>query len=128
MHEGSIREINRARRVRAAALALAGLIAVTGCAGRHVGPRVLAGIGGAAVAAGGGAWAAGENLSGGAARPLTNAGFATVVAGLAAIVAAGGWMAVSVACVADPDCPEEEQCREVPAPPGGVPYRQCVPR
>ena len=49
MHEGSIREINRARRVRAAALALAGLIAVTGCAGRHVGPRVLAGIGGAAV-------------------------------------------------------------------------------
>jgi hypothetical protein len=128
MHEGSIREINRTRRVRAPALALAGLLAIAGCAGRHVGPRILAGIGGAAVAAGGGAWAAGENVSGGASAPLTNAGFATVVAGLAAIVAAGGWMAVSVACVADPDCPEEEQCREVPAPPGGVPYRQCVPR
>ena len=58
----------------------------------------------------------------------SNAGFVTVVVGLAAIVAAGGWMAASVACEADPDCPEEEQCREVPAPPGGIPYKQCIPR
>ena len=55
-------------------------------------------------------------------------GPAAVASGLAAIVAAGGWMASSVVCEADPDCPEEEQCREVPAPPGGIPYRQCIPR
>ena len=48
--------------------------------------------------------------------------------GLAATVIAGGWMAVDVACNVDPDCDEEEQCREIPAPPGGVPYRQCMAR
>ena len=52
----------------------------------------------------------------------------TVVVGVAAIVAAGGWMAVQVACNVDPDCDEEEQCREIPAPPGGVPYKQCMAR
>jgi hypothetical protein len=77
-------------------------------------------------------WATGEALQGGShdssARPLINAGFVTVVVGLVAVVAAGGWMAAAVACEADPDCPEEEQCREVPAPPGGIPYKQCIPR
>ena len=35
-----------------------------------------------------------------------------------------------IAFVSDvyPDCPDEEQCREVPAPPGGIPYKQCIPR
>jgi hypothetical protein len=74
----------------------------------------------------------GEGIDG-AAHPsashaLTGTGFVAVAVGLAAVVAAGGWMAASVSCDADPDCPEEETCREVPAPPGGVPYKQCVPR
>ena len=57
------------------------------------------------------------------------AGFMTVVVGrLAAGSRAGGWMAARRRCEADPDCPEEEQCREVPAPPGGIPYKQCIPR
>ena len=93
---------------------------------------MLAGAGAVAIAGGSGMWAAGEGLQGGShtsiSQPLMNAGFVTLVVGLAAIVAAGGWMAASVACEADPDCPEEEQCREVPAPPGGIPYKQCIPR
>ena len=112
------------------AVALAFLAA--GCAGLYKGPRLLAGAGAAAVAGGSGLWAGGEALEDGshhsASQPLVNVGFVAVVVGLAAIVAAGGWMAASVTCDADPDCPEEEQCREVPAPPGGIPYKQCIPR
>ena len=93
---------------------------------------MLAGVGAVAVAGGSALWASGEGVDGGrhdaASQPLVTAGFVTVLVGLAAIVAAGGWMAASVACEADPDCPEEEQCREVPAPPGGIPYKQCIPR
>src|SRR5690349_8069813 len=92
---------------------LIGLLLTAGCAGHHRGPRVLAALGAVAVAGGSATWAA---------------GFVSVAAGLCAIVVAGGWMAASVACEADPDCPDEEQCREVPAPPGGIPYKQCVPR
>jgi hypothetical protein len=101
-----------------------------GCAGLYKGPRLLAGAGAVAVAGGSAVWATGEGLGGspGSSQPLVTAGLVSVVVGLAAIVAAGGWMAASVACEADPDCPEEEQCREVPAPPGGIPYKQCIPR
>jgi hypothetical protein len=113
-------------------IAVALTLVAAGCSGLYRGPRLLASAGAVAVAGGTGAWAAGEGLEGGtndsAARPLINAGFVAVVVGLAAIVAAGGWMAASVACEADPDCAEEEQCREVPAPPGGIPYKQCIPR
>lgn len=104
---------------------------VGGCTGLHSGPRFLAGVGALAVAGGSGMWATGELQNNGpdsSSSPVVSAGFVTVLAGLAAIVIAGGWMAASVACEADPDCPEEEQCREVPAPPGGIPYKQCIPR
>jgi hypothetical protein len=55
-------------------------------------------------------------------------GFVTSVIGAIAIIGAGGWLAASINCHADPDCPEGEECKEVPAPPGGIPYRQCVRR
>lgn len=107
-------------------------LVTTGCVGRHAGPRTLASIGAVFVGAGSATWAAGEGIDRGVhpstAHALTDAGFVGVAVGLAAVVAAGGWMAAAVACDADPDCPEEETCREVPAPPGGVPYKQCVPR
>jgi hypothetical protein len=111
---------------------LALVVAASGCIGRHAGPRTLASIGGVLVGAGSASWAAGEGFDSAAhpstAHALTDGGFVAVVVGLAAVVAAGGWMAAAVACEADPDCPEDETCREVPAPPGGVPYKQCVPR
>jgi O-antigen ligase len=104
----------------------------SGCAGRYLGPRRLAALGTMAVVAGSASWATGEGLDGGghpgASRALVNGGFASVAVGLAAIIVAGGWMAGTVACTADPDCNEEEQCREIPAPPGGIPYKQCMPR
>ena len=108
---------------------LVGALLLAGCAGRHQGPRILAALGAVAVTAGSATWAAGEAVSSDTtARTVVNVGFTSVAVGLCAIVVAGGWMAASVTCDADPDCPEEEQCREVPAPPGGIPYKQCVPR
>ena len=111
------------------ALALAAVLA--GCAGRHGGARTLATLGAIAVGAGSATWAAGTRMQdqgASASTALSRGGFITAAIGLAAVVAAGGWMAAAVACSADPDCPEDETCREVPAPPGGVPYKQCVPR
>jgi hypothetical protein len=105
---------------------------IAGCIGRHAGPRTLAALGALAVGAGSATWAAGEDHQGGGqagtSQAIVRGGFVSVAVGLAAIVAAGGWMAASAACEVDPDCPEDETCREVPAPPGGVPYKQCVPR
>jgi hypothetical protein len=128
MEERSSRTVSRLLRVVGLVIALA----AAGCSGLHRGPRTLGAIGAALIAAGGGVWSAGEvkDPSGQTApsHGLVTAGFTSVVAGLAVIVVAGGWMAATVACKADPDCPDEEQCREIPAPPGGIPYRQCVPR
>jgi hypothetical protein len=128
MEDRAPRTVSRPLARIAAVLILLG----AGCTGLHRGPRMLASAGAVAVAGGSGTWAVGEAFQGGsqdaAARAMINGGFVAVAIGLAAIVAAGGWMAASVACEADPDCPEEEQCREVPAPPGGIPYKQCIPR
>ena len=77
------------------------------------------------VAGGGATWVTGERYD---QRTPTTVGFALVAAGVAAAIAAGGWMAAAVGCDADPDCDDVDQCREVPAPPGGIPYKQCVPR
>jgi len=132
MEDRSPRTVSRSSAAAALALALAIAVAVTGCRGLYSGPRTVASVGALAIVAGSAAWTAGERLDGGSAdgasRPLVGAGFFAVVVGLAAIVVAGGWIAASVACDADPDCADEEQCREVPAPPGGIPYKQCIPR
>ena len=93
--------------------------------GRYRAPRSLATLGVALVAGGGASWVVGEQYD---RRMATNVGFALVAAGVATVIAAGGWMAATVACDADPDCDDTDQCREVPAPPGGIPYKQCVPR
>jgi hypothetical protein len=132
VHPVSALRVAFARRARAAVslglvLALGG-----GCAGRYKAPRTLAGFGTFAVAGGGAAWATGQSLEnnghGGSGTALVGAGFVSVAAGLVAIVVAGGWMAAKVACNVDPDCDENELCREIPAPPGGVPYKQCMAR
>jgi hypothetical protein len=134
MEERSPRTVSRlsARRAAGPALVAAVALAVAGCHGLHAGPRTLASVGAFSVAAGSGLWGSGEVVDATAhpstSHALVGAGFASVVVGLAAIVVAGGWMAASVACKGDPDCADEEQCREIPAPPGGIPYRQCIPR
>ncbi|HVR61877.1 MAG TPA: hypothetical protein VMU50_08255 [Polyangia bacterium] len=101
------------------------VLAGGGCAGRHRGPRTLATFGGVIALGGSTAWVIGERNDN---RSVLTAGVAAVAAGIAAMVAAGGWMAAAVACNADPDCPDDEQCKEIPAPPGGIPYKQCMVR
>jgi hypothetical protein len=129
MEETGARTVSAPRARRPVGLLLA-LALGLGCAGRYRQPRTLAGLGTVAVLAGSATWASGEVLenNGHSAGPLVATGFVSVALGLAAIVAAGGWMALEVACNVDPDCDEEEQCREIPAPPGGVPYKQCMAR
>jgi hypothetical protein len=98
-----------------------------GCvASHHRRPRALA-FAGAAVALGGtGVWVAGEQRSDPGHLPAI--GLGVVAVGVAAMIAAGGWIAAQVACQSDPDCEDSEECHEIPAPPGGIPYKQCVPR
>jgi|SRR4051794_3367378 hypothetical protein len=96
-----------------------------GCARPYKAPKTLAAIGVGLLATGATLWVVGERGDHGS---LTNAGVAMTAAGAAAAFAAGGWMAAAIGCRTDPDCPESEACKEVPAPPGREPYRQCVPR
>jgi hypothetical protein len=106
-------------------LALIAALCCAGCARPYAGPKTMAAIGTAVLVGGGTAWAVGERTD----RPaMITPGFVGTVLGAAVIIAAGGWLAASINCHADPDCPEGEQCKEVPAPPGGIPYRQCVKR
>jgi hypothetical protein len=110
--------------LRAATLCL--VIALgAGCARPFAGPKTLAAIGTTLLVGGGTAWVIGERSDRSA---LVAPGFVSTVVGSLAVIAAGGWMAASIGCRVDPDCPEGEECKEVPAPPGGVPYRQCVRR
>jgi hypothetical protein len=105
-------------------VALVGL-PLAGCARPYAGPKTLAALGAGLLAAGGTTWVIGAR---GDHHDAQVAGMATTLLGAAAAIAAGGWLAAGVACTEDPDCPRTEECREIPAPPGGVPYRQCMPR
>jgi hypothetical protein len=101
------------------------LLVTAGCARPYAGPKTLAAIGTTLLVGGGAAWAMGERTD---RRALVAPGFVSTVVGAVAIIGAGGWLALSIACRVDPDCPDGEACKEVPAPPGGIPYRQCVRR
>jgi len=105
-------------------LAIAGLLG-GGCARPYAGQKTLAALGTGLLAFGGATWVIGER---GNRDGVAIAGMATAALGAVAVLAAGGWLAAGVACTEDPDCPRNEECREIPAPPGGVPYRQCMPR
>lgn len=105
-------------------LAVAGLL-TGGCAKPYAGPKTLAALGTSLLAAGGTTWVVGEHQD---RNSVATTGMITTLVGAAAVVAAGGWLAAGVACSEDPDCPRTEECREIPTRPGGVPYRQCMPR
>ena len=96
-----------------------------GCARPYSGPKTLAAIGAGLLTVGGTAWVVSDHEGKGV---IFAAGMATTALGAVAVLAAGGWLAIGVACTEDPDCPRAEECREIPARPGGVPYRQCMPR
>lgn len=108
-------------------ITLAAALTGSGCAtSHHRRPRTLGFIGAGIALGGSGLWVAGEQRTDPGNLPTI--GFGIVAAGIAAMVAAGAWMAAEAACQADPDCDDSEECREIPAPPGGVPYKQCMPR
>ena len=83
-------------------------------------------VGAAVAVAGSGMWVVGERRSDPGTLPAI--GLGVVAAGIVGMISSGVWMAAQVSCQADPDCLESEECREIPAPPGGVPYKQCSPR
>lgn len=106
---------------------LGGVLGSGACAGaRFRGPARLGTAAALTVVAGSTVWVVGERASQPGNVPAV--GLVTAAVGMAAAVAAGCWMAARVACQSDPDCDELEECREIPAPPGGVPYKQCMPR
>ncbi len=108
----------------AIALALAGCLA-TGCARTYAGPKVLAAVGTLLLVGGGTTWVVGERQNH---NGTANLGMVTTFIGVGAVMGAAGWFGVSVACEEDPDCPRGEECKEIPALPGRVPYKQCMRR
>ena len=96
-----------------------------GCARHHAGPRVLAAVGAALLVGGGTTWIVGERQNQNA---TANVGLVTTAIGVGAVIGAAGWLAASVSCEEDPDCPRGEECKDIPALPGRVPYKQCMPR
>src|SRR5881394_611498 len=99
---------------------LAAPLLLAACARPYSGAKTLTAIGTGLLVGGGALWVAGERTSH---HGLVNPGFATAVAGAGAIIGAAAWLATSISCRADPNCPDGEECKEVPAPPGGIPYR-----
>ncbi len=94
-----------------------------GCARGYTGPKILAGVGAALLAGGGTTWAVGARRD---QDGTANLGIITTAVGAAAVIGAAGWYAISTACEEDPDCPRGEECKEIPALPGRVPYKQCM--
>jgi hypothetical protein len=122
---GGTRRVAGAANTRLWALVCVLGLPATGCARPYAGPKTMAAIGTALVVGGASMWIAGERTD---RKGLVTGGAIGTFLGVGVVIGAGGWLAGSIACDADPDCPEGEECREVPAPPGGVPYKQCVRR
>ena len=115
----------RARTRALLALLLTSLLLAGGCARPYRGPKTLAAIGAGVLVSSAVVWAVGDRRN---QRTAARAGLVGAMVGAGLAAAAGGWLAAAAGCSADPDCPEEEACREIPAPPGREPYKQCMPR
>lgn len=115
----------RPRTVVAGLVALVAAAASTpGCAHPHRSQKNLAAAGVLLAGGGTGLWVLGERHD----ASLVVPGMVTTLVGVGLVVAAGGWLAAAVACEADFQCAQGQECREIPAPPGGIPYKQCMPR
>jgi hypothetical protein len=121
MREGGSR-LKLAAVVAAAAVTVA---AGTGCERPYPGPKTLASIGVGVLATSAALWVAGDRNQN---RFMSRTGAVGVAAGTAAAITAGAWLVGEAGCRVDPDCPDDEACREIPAPPGREPFRQCSPR
>ena len=119
-HEHRLPSLTRAALAVALAVCLAG-----GCARSYTGPKTLAAIGAALLVGGGTTWVVGARRD---QDRTANVGIITTAVGAAAVIGAAGWYAASSACEEDPDCPRGEECKEIPALPGRVPYKQCMRR
>jgi hypothetical protein len=119
-HEHRPRPFARATMAIGLVLVLAG-----GCARGYTGPKTLAAIGAALLVGGGTTWVEGARRD---QDRTANVGIITTAVGAAAVIGAAGWYAASTACEEDPDCPRGEECKEIPALPGRVPYKQCMRR
>ena len=109
-----------------AVLALTFALSAAGCARPYRGPKTLGALGVGLLASSAALWVAAER--GRDREQLTNVAAVGTAAGTALVVGAGAWLSASATCNVDPDCPDDEVCREIPAPPGREPYRQCSPR
>jgi hypothetical protein len=116
-------EMNVLRSLMLAAVCLA---TVAGCARPYRGSKTLGALGVGLLASSAALWVAAER--GRDRERLTNVAAIGSATGTALVVGAGAWLAASATCNVDPDCPDDEVCREIPAPPGREPYRQCSPR
>jgi len=101
------------------------LATAAGCAAPNRRGKFIGGTGAVLAASGGAAWAVGERTDQDA---MVSSGLVGVVAGVALMMTAGVLFALDTECAADADCPDDQTCREVPAPAGREPYFQCVPR
>jgi hypothetical protein len=106
-------------------VALLALALGAGCARPYRTQKTLATIGIGLLAGSAAVWVAGERTNH---NTITNIGMAGAAAGSLAAISAGVWLAGSAGCNVDPDCPDDEACREIPAPPGREPFRQCTPK
>jgi hypothetical protein len=114
--------VNHLRNVWRAMIALA-LVACLGCARPYAGPKALAALSAVLLVGGGTTWVVGERRN---QNGTANLGLITTAIGVGAAIGAAGWLAASVSCEEDPDCPRGEECKDVPALPGRVPYKQCM--
>jgi hypothetical protein len=101
------------------------LALAVGCARPYRGSKTLGALGVGLLVSSAAVWVAGERRNH---EALTQVGAVGAATGAALVVGAGAWLAASASCNVDPDCPQDEVCREIPAPPGREPYRQCSPR
>jgi hypothetical protein len=113
------------RRFAVLATCLAVSLGGPGCARPYRGPKTLAAVGASVLVGSAVLWAVGDRAG---SRPATRVGLVGATLGAALAASAGAWLAGSAGCHTDPDCPEGEACREIPAPPGREPYKQCMPR
>ena len=98
-------------------------IGQTGCTQPYLKQKRLAGLGILTSVPGAVVWAAGDRYNN---SRVATVGAMGLALGLTASAVAASWLAASAECDADPDCPDNETCKEIPAAAGNIPYKLCM--